>query len=115
MTVAEPLAAGSGLVIAAIALAAFAILMLLGAAVAPSADSSRRLRRRIAQARRVGQPDGGKSRVVRSTMGVNDRIKRAITGRVSLDLDIPKDRPCLSGWARMREFWRDLARSLPQR
>jgi len=58
----EPLAADSGLVIAAIALAAFAILMLLGAAVAPSPDSSRRLRRRIAQARRIGHPDSGKGR-----------------------------------------------------
>lgn len=58
----EPAAAGSGLVIVAIAVAAFTVLMLLGAAVSPGGDSSRRLRRRIAQARRAGHPDGGKAR-----------------------------------------------------
>jgi hypothetical protein len=60
-------------------------------------------------------PDGGKSRVVRSTMGVNDRIKRALTGRISLDLDIPKDRPCLSGRARKRDILAGLGQNLAQR
>jgi tight adherence protein B len=51
-----------GALVAMIFVAAFAVMLLLGAAIAPGNETSRRLRRRIEQARRTGRADAAQAR-----------------------------------------------------